>query len=144
MADASTQTPPPVGLGHASMTVADLEASYQFYTGFGLRTLGKDEGIAILELRGGTHLLLFQAGGEDAEAEVESPFDEAGVESLDLMIAGRTLEDLTAFRDGLVARGIAPGPILDRRFFGHHVFKARDPDGNEVTVSTSHASHFPI
>jgi len=126
------------------MTVADLEASCRFYTGFGLRTLGKHADIAILELRGGTHLLLFQQGSEDAEAEGDGPFDQAGVESLDLMIAGRTREELTAFRDSLIALGITPDPILDRTFFGHHVFTARDPDGKVVTVSTSHASPYPI
>jgi len=30
------------------------------------------------------------------------------------------------------------------RFFGHHIFTARDPDGNEVAVSTSHASNLPV
>ena len=60
------------------------------------------------------------------------------------MIAGRTFDELKAFRDGLVAKGIAPDPIPDRRFFGHYIFKTRDPDGNQVTVSTSHASQFPV
>jgi catechol 2,3-dioxygenase-like lactoylglutathione lyase family enzyme len=144
MADAPAHEAPPVGLGHAQMTVADLEASHRFYTGLGLRSLDKGDGLAILELRGGTHLLLFQRGGGAAAAETSGPFAQKSADSLDLMIAGRSLDELKAFRDALAAKGIAAEPIPDRRFFGHYIFKARDPDGNEVTVSTSHASELPV
>lgn len=144
MPDANQQTPPPVGLGHMAMTVADLEASHRFYASFGLRSMGKDESIAILELRGGTHLLLFQKGGAADGGDSDTPFDQPPAQGIDLMIAGRTREDLAAFRADLVAKGLAPDPILDQRFFGHYVFKAKDPDGAEVTVSTSHASQYPI
>jgi catechol 2,3-dioxygenase-like lactoylglutathione lyase family enzyme len=133
---------PLVGVGHVSLTVADVEASHRFYATLGLRIVGKGEGMAILELRGGTHLLLFQRG--DASAEAESPFDQAAPGGIDLMIEGRTLEELDAYRAALIAGGVDPDPISDKRYFGHHIFKARDPDGNEVTVSTSHASDLPV
>ena len=125
------------------MTVTDLEASHRFYASFGLRTLGKSEGMAILELRGGTHLLLFQKGGPD-DVETDSPFEQPPAKTIDLMIAGRTLAELEAFRADLIEKGLAPDAILDRRFFGHYVFKAKDPNGAEVTVSTSHASEYPV
>ena len=144
MPDASNQTPPAVGLGHLAMTVADLEASHRFYTTLGLRVMGKGDGLSILELRGGTHLLLFQRGGPADGADAESPFDQPPARSIDLMIAGRTRDELEAFRADLTAKGFAPDPILDQRFFGHYVFKAKDPDGADVTVSTSHASPYPI
>jgi catechol 2,3-dioxygenase-like lactoylglutathione lyase family enzyme len=134
---------PPVAVGHLSLTVADLEASYRFYADLGLRTFDKDEDMAIMELRGGTHLLLFRDGGAD-DGTTDSPFDAVKAGAVDLMIAGRSREELEAFRGRLVSGGHAPEPIPDRRFFGHYVFKARDPDGNEVTVSTSHASDQPI
>ena len=143
MSDASLSKPP-VGVGHMVMTVADVEASHRFYTALGLRAFGKGEDMSILELRGGTHLLLFQRGGPSTEAEVESPFDQAKPSAIDLMIEGRTFEELDAYRASLIAGGVQPDPISDKRFFGHYVFKARDPDGNEVTVSTSHASDLPI
>jgi catechol 2,3-dioxygenase-like lactoylglutathione lyase family enzyme len=144
MAQATDDAPPPVGVGHMTLTVADLEASHRFYLDLGLRPLGRGDGIAILELRGGTHLLLFQRGGAEADTEGDGPFDNAGVQSVDLMLAGRSLEDLSHFRQDLIDKGYQPDPIPDRRFFGHYVFKARDPDGHEVTVSTSHASEHPI
>lgn len=144
MPDASNQAPPAVGLGHLSMTVADLKASHRFYTSLGLRVMGGDESIAILELRGGTHLILFQKGGPADGADSGSPFDQPPAQRIDLMIAGRTRDELEAFRSDLTAKGFAPDPIMDRRFFGHFVFRARDPDGAQVTVSTSHASPYPI
>ena len=133
---------PPVGLGHMSLTVADVEASDRFYSTLGLRAVGKGDGMSILELRGGTHLLLFQRGA--AAAEGDSPFDQAASGGLDLMIEGRTREALDAYRTALIAGGVQPDPIDDKRYFGHYIFKARDPDGNQVTVSTSHASNLPV
>ena len=78
MTDAPEHEAPPVGLGHATITVSDLDASHRFYTHLGLRSLDKGDGIAILELRGGTHLLLFERGGAAATAENDSPFEQAG------------------------------------------------------------------
>ena len=143
MPEAQSNAAPPVAIGHVAMSVGDLAASYRFYVDLGLRTMGKSDSMAILELRGGTHLLLFQRGGLDEGGE-ESPLDQQPATSLDLMIAGRSEEELTAFRGHLVERGHSPDPILGRRFFGHYIFKAKDPDGNQVTVSTSHASDQPI
>jgi catechol 2,3-dioxygenase-like lactoylglutathione lyase family enzyme len=133
---------PPVGIGHVALSVADVEASHRFYTTLGLRVVGRADDMSILELRGGTHLLLMRRGGPSAETE--SPFGQAGRRAIDLMIEGRTFEELDAYRAALVAGGMQPEPIPDRRYFGHHIFKTRDPDGNEVTVSTSHASDLPV
>lgn len=133
---------PPVGVGHMSLSVADVETSNRFYVTLGLRNVGKGDDMAILELRGGTHLLLFQSGGVSAEAD--SPFEQAAAGAIDLMIEGRTFEELDAYRTALITGGIHPDPIPDQRYFGHYIFKATDPDGNEVTVSTSHASDLPV
>jgi catechol 2,3-dioxygenase-like lactoylglutathione lyase family enzyme len=143
MSDANLAKPP-VGVGHMALTVADVEASHRFYTTLGLRIVGKGDDMSILELRGGTHLLLFQRGGPSMGAEADSPFDGAVPGAIDLMIEGRTFDELDAYRTALIAGGVHPDPIPDKRYFGHYIFKAKDPDGNEVTVSTSHASDLPI
>lgn len=142
MPEAQPDAVPDFAIGHLSLIVGDVAACHRFYADLGLRTFDKGESMAILELRGGTHLLLFQRGAPDSG--VESPFDGARGTSVDLMIAGRSREELEAVRGRLVAHGHAPEPIADRRFFGHYVFKAKDPDGNEVTVSTSHAGNLPV
>jgi catechol 2,3-dioxygenase-like lactoylglutathione lyase family enzyme len=133
---------PPVGVGHMVLNVADAEASHRFYAALGLRVVGRGEDMSIFELRGGTHLVLLQRGGPSSGAE--SPFDRATPGAIDLMIEGRTFEALDAYRTTVIAGGVRPDPIGDKRYFGHHIFKAHDPDGNEVTVSTSHASELPV
>jgi hypothetical protein len=35
--------------------------------------------------------------------------------------------------------GIAAGEIPDEMFYGHHLFCIKDPDGNGITIYTSHA-----
>jgi len=141
MSDAKAAKPP-VGIGHMALTVANVEASHRFYTSLGLRVIGRAADMSILELRGGTHLLLFQRGA--TSADVDSPFDATPPGVIDLMIEGRTFEDLDAYRRALIADGVEPDPISDKRYFGHHIFRARDPDGHQVTVSTSHASDLPV
>jgi len=51
--------PPEIGVGHIALTVSDVAASARFYASLGLQPCHEGGGIAILELRGGTHLLLF-------------------------------------------------------------------------------------
>ena len=43
------------------------------------------------------------------------------------------------YRLELINRGIAVGEIPDETFFGHHLFCVKDPDGNGITIYTSHA-----
>lgn len=127
---------PQVAVGHVSLAVSDIDASYQFYVDAGLRPFAKDKEIAILEMAGGTHLILFpRRGGETGPGQAQS---------LDLMIAGRTLDELTDYRSQLVAKGVAASPIPEQRFYGHYRFSAPDPDGHEITFFTSHASDLPV
>jgi catechol 2,3-dioxygenase-like lactoylglutathione lyase family enzyme len=55
---------PAAALGHFVMKVADLGVSYQFYADLGLRQIGRFPDMAIIELRGGTHILLFPENDE--------------------------------------------------------------------------------
>jgi catechol 2,3-dioxygenase-like lactoylglutathione lyase family enzyme len=133
---------PAVSIGHVTLTVADLEASYRFYDALGLRSFAKDDGLAIFELRGGTHLLLFPRG--DGAPQPDGLAADAETASLDLMIPGRTLEALQSYREGLIGAGFPAQPIPDERYYGHYVFQTEDPDGHKIQVSTSHASNLPV
>ena len=55
------------------------------------------------------------------------------------MIEGKGLKELEKYRSELINRGIAAGEIPDETFFGHHLFCIKDPDGNGITIYTSHA-----
>jgi catechol 2,3-dioxygenase-like lactoylglutathione lyase family enzyme len=120
---------PQIGIGHVALSVNDVAASAHFYCELGLKPFYQADGMAILELRGGTHLLLFSKATGPAIPPVER---------VDLMIAEHSREALEASRDGLVARGVAAPPIPDENFYGHYMLTLADPDGNAVLVSTSH------
>jgi hypothetical protein len=86
-----------------------------------MREIEENAHVAVLELRGGTHLVLVPGEPKAGDA----PFD--------LMV-----EDLEATHRDWSERGIAVGPIKRGRI--HDAFEATDPDGYRVTVNSSHVS----
>jgi catechol 2,3-dioxygenase-like lactoylglutathione lyase family enzyme len=131
-----------LAVGHLAFKVADLESSCQFYANLGIPPFAIEEGVAIIELRGGTHLLLLEVGqlaGEGIAESLTGQFHERFSEQFDLMIKGKSLDELQEYRLELISRGIAAGEIPDETFFGHHLFCIKDPDGNGITIYTSHA-----
>src|SRR3712207_4352232 len=58
---AKEQLPPPVAIGHVTLRVSEVSRAADFYETLGLRPILNREELAILELRGGTHLVLFRA-----------------------------------------------------------------------------------
>ena len=107
-------------IGHTVLAVADLEASADFWLGLGMREVERTSDVAVLELRGGTHLLLLPG---DPEAGTGAPFD--------LMV-----EDLDATHRQWADRGLEPSAIEQRQF--HTSFTVRDPNGYVVTIYSSH------
>jgi catechol 2,3-dioxygenase-like lactoylglutathione lyase family enzyme len=110
---------PPVWIGHALLTVTDLDASTSFWSSLGMRVIETNAHVSVLELRGGTHLVLVPGSPTPGEA----PFD--------LMV-----DDLDETHAAWSAAGIDPSPIERGRI--HDAFVARDPDGYEVTVNSTH------
>jgi catechol-2,3-dioxygenase len=131
-----------LAVAHLVFKVADLKSSCQFYSNLGLPPFAIDEKVAIMELRGGTHLLLLevdQLAGEDLAESLTGQFHRKFSEQFDLMIKGKSLNELKKYRSELISRGIAAGEIPDETFFGHYLFCIKDPDGNGITIYTSHA-----
>ena len=132
-----------LAVAHLVFKVADLKISCQFYSNLGLPPFAIEEKVAIIELCGGTHLLLLevdQVAGENVAESVTGQFHKRFSEQFDLMIQGKGLNELTKYRLELISRGIAAGEIPDETFFGHHLFCIKDPDGNGITIYTSHAT----
>jgi catechol-2,3-dioxygenase len=133
-----------LAVGHLALKVADLKRSCQFYANLGIPPFAIEEKVAIIELRGGTHLLLLEVDQLAAEGVAQSltgQFRKRFSEQFDLMIKGKDLSELKEYRCELMSRGIAAGEIPDETFFGHHLFCIKDPDGNGITIYTSHAIH---
>jgi catechol 2,3-dioxygenase-like lactoylglutathione lyase family enzyme len=121
---AQTQERPSVSVGHVVLKVTDVARAAQFYKSLGLRAVVAREGIAILELRGGTHLLLFKAKRRPRSGAVRS---------FDFMV-----DDADAFHDELTARGVGTSPVRDDRLSGHRLFEMTDPDGHVLTILSDH------
>ena len=142
LSEMKTVVDPELAVGHLVFKVADLKTSCQFYSNLGLPPFAIDEEAAIIELRGGTHLLLLEVdrlAGEGVAQSLTGQFHKRFSEQFDLMIEGKSLDELKKYRSELISREIAAGEIPDETFLGHHLFCIKDPDGNGITIYTSHA-----
>jgi catechol 2,3-dioxygenase-like lactoylglutathione lyase family enzyme len=110
---------PPVWIGHAVLTVSDVERAATFFRAVGMREVERNTEVAIMELRGGTHLVLVPGDVTPGDA----PFD--------LMV-----EDLSAIHTQWTEQGLAPGEISHDRI--HDSFVVTDPDGHRLTIRNSH------
>jgi len=108
-----------VWIGHAVLTVSDLGRAVQWWTGIWMREIERNEHVAVLELRGGTHLVLVPG----SPATGDAPFD--------LMV-----DDLDATHEAWTELGVDVSEISRGRI--HNAFTATDPDGYVVTVNNSH------
>ena len=139
---------PAVALGHFVLKVSDVNISYQFYTKCGLRPIAIfPDGVGILELRGGTHIALFNKNDEWPFSINPSHLGQRGDfsnERLDLMIDSKSRSDLELYRTTLIENGLSVGEIAPDQFFGHYYFQLADPDGNGITVCTSHVGELPV
>lgn len=124
----STQDPrPSVWVGHVVLETNRLEESEQFMRKIGMRPIVKKPTVAILELRGGTHLVLL------AKPEIT-----AGAAPFDLMV-----DDLRATHQYFTALGLEPTPI-ETASPDHERFTVREPAGHIITFFSNHVSGQPV
>ncbi len=115
-------TIPPVAIGHVSMEVNHIGPAVDWFAAMGLRTVTTRDKFAVLELRGGTHLVLSRTD-QEVVAGTLAP--------IDLMV-----DDLDATRDACAGRGLAPGEITEGSV--HRSFHVPGPDGYSVKITSSH------
>ena len=118
---------PPVWIGHVVMETDRMEETRNFMRKLGMRPIVERPEVAVLELRGGTHLVLL------ARANVV-----AGDAPFDLMV-----EDLNATHKHFVELGLEPTPI-ERVSREHEGFKVREPAGHVITFYSNHVSGQPV
>src|SRR5262245_17840098 len=99
---------PPLAVGHVVLRVANVESAAAFYQQLGLRPVWVRADMAILELRGGTHLLLFATAAKRRAAR-DAPFD--------LMA-----DDVDAAHANAKACRLAPSRIQLEQRSGHRFF----------------------
>lgn len=121
---------PPVAIGHVRLHCGNLEASRAFYEALGMRQCLSLPDVYVLELRGGTHLLLIQSPDGMMEL-LDTPFD--------LMV-----DDIRAYRDQLIGQGFECTETSFLEMIGHHRFFVLDPDGRRVPIHSSHTEGRPV
>ena len=119
---------PPVAVGHVFLRATDVSAAAGWLEAVGMRPIFEADDFAVLELRGGTHLVVTEAKRRPAKG-TEAPFD--------LMV-----DDVAATRRGFVAKGFKPSKIRVGRI--HDSFEVAGPDGYRFTVTSSHAGRRPV
>jgi hypothetical protein len=122
-----TDQRPPVAVGHVRLPVADVGAAARWLETVGLRPVVTMDDLAVLELRGGTHVVVRQ--GERPAAGAPAPFD--------LMV-----DDIDATHRDYAAKGLSPSEISRGRI--HDSFTLPGPDGWMFTINSSHAGDRPV
>jgi len=114
---------PPAAIGHVSIAVRDVVAAARWFAALGLREIAEGADYAVLELRGGTHLVVERA------ARRIRPGNDA---SFDLMY-----EDIDEVRDRCRRLGFKASRV--RATAIHRSFTVAGPEGYRVTIISSHA-----
>jgi hypothetical protein len=114
---------PPVAVGHVWLRTTDVAAAERWLQSVGLRPIFAGDDLAVLELRGGTHVVVRKAE-QQPTAGSAAPFD--------LMV-----DDVEAARRDYAAKGLGPSDISRGRI--HDSFHLTGPDGYDFTVTSSHA-----
>ena len=115
---------PVFAVGHMRMAVDDVAEAYGFFVRHGMREILERPDFGILELRGGTHLILSKSD-EPIEAGTRAPFD--------LMV-----DDVDAVHQRFEADGVDATPI--ERGSIHDSFTVNGPSGYRIPVNSSHVA----
>jgi catechol 2,3-dioxygenase-like lactoylglutathione lyase family enzyme len=112
---------PDIAIGHVRLQVGDVAKTTDFFVKLGIRTMVAQEDFAVLELRGGTHLVLRTWDGP-----------EAGPVPFDIMV-----DDIDAAYVQLKGHGMEVTDVSRGRIHDH--FEVQTPDRRALTVNSSHA-----
>jgi len=119
---------PAIAVAHVVLHTPRLAESFTFMRTIGMRPISDGPRVSILEMRGGTHLILMLD-------ESATPRDA----SFDLMV-----DDLHATHRHFEALGLAPSPIEVRPMVSHELFTVREPGGHTITIYSSHVAGRPV
>lgn len=119
---------PAVAVAHVVLETDCMEQSAAFMQSIGMRPVFLGPQVSVLELRGGTHLILML---KDEVAAGAAPFD--------LMV-----DDIDAAHRQFTSLGLCPSAIEARSAIDHEVFTVREPAGHVITVFSSHVSGQPV
>jgi hypothetical protein len=128
--DNYSNSKPAVAIGHVELLVTNVKQGVDFFMKLGIRHIHQDPDFAVLELRGGTHLVL-----EEPEPGVTIP--EGHTPPFDLMV-----DDLQAAHRKCEIVGMKPSEIQTGRI--HDNFYLDGPNGYKIRITSSHTSGRPV
>ncbi len=117
-APGETDPRPRFGIGHVTVPSSNVAALRDFYTEVGLRLVVDMGQTVILELRGGTHIVVHPG--------------QSGTSSLDFIV-----DDIDETWEIVGQAGATVTEI--KRGHPHDSFGAIDPDGNQLSIHSNHA-----
>ncbi len=132
--------------GHIVVLVENIKDSISFYEAIGLPAHMQLEHLAIIEMRGGAHILIMEKGSEASKGLTPSQYggqDKEKNEAFDFLIKGNTKEELELFRTELLSNGVEVSE-LNKGEFGHYLFSVTDPDGHNIYIYTSHEIKYSL
>ena len=124
----STDKRPPVAVGHVRLSVKNVLTTSAFLQELGLRPVFEKDTFAVLELRGGTHLIL------EKSRKRTKPGTQAPV---DFMV-----DDVKKARAKYAKMGMKPTRIKSGTI--HSSFFIPGPDGWSFKITSSHTSGRPV
>ena len=119
---------PLVAVAHIVLETDRMEESARFMQTIGMRAFFLGPQVSVLELRGGTHLILML---KDKVAGGSAPFD--------LMV-----DNIRATHERFTSLGLSPSPIEARPAIDHEAFTVKEPAGHVITIFSSHVSGKPV
>ncbi len=114
---------PPVAVGHVCLPVKNVLTTSAFLQELGLRKIFEKDTFAVLELRGGTHLILEKSRGTQAP--------------VDFMV-----DDVKKARLKYAKMGMKPTRIKSGTI--HSSFFIPGPDGWSFKITSSHTGGRPV
>jgi hypothetical protein len=117
---------PSVWVGHVAMHSSRVPESCEFMQQIGMRLIMGGDEFGLLELRGGTHLVITS----DADSQLIKG-------NFDLMV-----DDLDASHAKFLGMGLQAGNI--ERGEIHDSFELREPGGTLITFNSTHVGDLPV
>ncbi|MDA0260901.1 MAG: VOC family protein [Proteobacteria bacterium] len=119
---------PPVAVGHVSIDVTDIGEATNAFVNLGMRHIHQTDTFAVLELRGGTHLVV---------RKIDDAVEDGRAAPFDLMV-----DDIDAARAAYQSKGFAASEISRGRI--HDSFTVTGPDAYAIKITSSHAGSRPV
>lgn len=114
---------PPVAIGHVRIQTHAVDETIDFFKTLGLRGIFRNEEFGVLELRGGTHLIV---------AKRDKPVRKGTAAPFDIMV-----DDIEKTHMKYTKKDFEPSEILTGSI--HSSFFIRAPSGHKLKITSSHA-----